>query len=196
LSRKELLDAVAVEVVVCTKCPLWKNRRNAVPGVGNPESQIIFVGEAPGQSEDNKGEPFVGDAGKFLDTLLSGIRLSREDVFITNVVKCRPPRNRGPQPKEIRSCTPYLERQIKIIKPKFIVTLGSHSTAYIFSRGNMSFTGITKNRGKFYEANLHGLRTTVFPTFHPAAALYNEEYKRLLSADFKLLEHKLLKKTT
>ena len=142
---KKELDVVASEVRVCTKCPLWKSRKNAVPGVGNPETRTILIGEAPGMSEDVKGEPFVGTAGKLLDTLLSQIGLSREQVFITNIVKCRPPGNRQPKPLEIETCTPYLNRQILIIQPEFIVTLGSHSTAYIFSKTTLPFSSITQS---------------------------------------------------
>jgi DNA polymerase len=191
LSKKELLDAVAKEVVVCVKCQLWKNRKNAVPGEGNPESPVMFIGEAPGQSEDIKGKPFVGAAGKFLETLLSEIDLSRDDVFICNIVKCRPPRNREPMPNEIQTCTPYLDRQMRIIKPKFIVTLGNHSTAYIFSKANLPFGGITKAHGKFYQATILNMQITIFPTFHPAAALYSAKYKETLQRDFQLLKTSL-----
>jgi len=192
LSKKEFLDAVAAEVVVCIKCPLWKTRKNAVPGEGNPESPIMFIGEAPGQSEDIEGKSFVGAAGKFLETLLSEIGLSRSDVFICNIVKCRPPRNREPMPNEIQECTPYLDRQIKIIKPKFIVTLGNYSTAYIFSKANLAFNGITQARGKFYQAIILDMQMTIFPTFHPAAALYSAKYKETLQRDFQLLKNKLV----
>jgi DNA polymerase len=195
LSGKELLDAVASEVIVCPKCSLWKTRKNAVPGEGNPESQIMFIGEAPGQSEDMEGKPFVGAAGKFLETLLSEIGLSRNDVFICNIVKCRPPRNREPMPNEIQTCTPYLDRQIKIIKPKIIVTLGNYSTAYIFSKANLPFNGITQARGKFYQATILNMQTTIFPTFHPAAALYSARYKETLQYDFQLLKNELIGRT-
>jgi len=194
LSNKHLLDAVAAEVVVCIKCDLWKGRRKAVPGVGNPESRVLFIGEAPGQSEDLMGEPFVGAAGKFLDTLLSEIGFSRADVFITNVVKCRPPRNRDPRPDEIETCTPYLNRQIGIIRPRFIVTLGNHSTAYILSKARLSFRSITQARGKVYETSILGLKVAVFPTFHPAAALYSARYKKQLEEDFQRIKDELLKR--
>jgi len=192
LSKKEFLDAVATEVIVCTKCPLWKTRKNAVPGEGNPESLVMFIGEAPGQSEDIEGKPFVGAAGKFLETLLSEIGLSRSDVFICNIVKCRPPRNREPMPNEIQACTPYLDKQIKIIKPKIIVTLGNYSTAYIFSKANLPFNGITQARGKFFQATILDMQITIFPTFHPAAALYSAKYKEMLQRDFQLLKNKLV----
>jgi uracil-DNA glycosylase family 4 len=193
LSKKEHLDAVASEVIVCTKCPLWKSRKNAVPGEGSTTSRIMLIGEAPGASEDVKGEPFVGMAGKFLDTLLSQAGRSREQVFITNVVKCRPPRNRRPKPLEIDRCTPYLNRQLLIIRPEFIVTLGSHSTSYVFSKAMLPFNNITQARGRTYKTTILGLELTVFPTFHPASALYNPEYKRILEYDFQLLRKKLLK---
>jgi DNA polymerase len=151
----------------------------------------MFIGEAPGKSEDMEGRPFVGAAGKFLETLLSEIGLSRNMVFICNIVKCRPPRNREPRPIEIQTCTPYLVRQISIIRPKFIVTLGNHSTAYVFSKANLPFNGITKVRGKFYEANILDMQIAVFPTFHPAAALYSAKYKKILQHDFQLLKNKL-----
>lgn len=192
MSKKEFLDAVATEVIGCTKCPLWKTRKNAVPGEGNPESPVMFIGEAPGQSEDIEGRPFVGAAGKFLETLFSEIGLSRNDVFICNIVKCRPPRNREPMPNEIQTCTPYLDRQIKIIKPKIIVTLGNYSTAYIFSRANLAFNGITQARGKFFQAIILDMQMIIFPTFHPAAALYSAKYKETLQRDFQLLKNKLV----
>ena len=193
LSRKDLLDAVALEVVVCVKCPLCKSRKNAVPGVGSPRSRIMFIGEAPGASEDAEGEPFVGMAGKFLDTLLSQIGFSREQVFITNVVKCRPPSNREPKPLEIETCTPYMDRQMLIIRPKFVVTLGSHSTSYVFSKAMLPFNSITQVRGKMYKATILGLQLGVFPVFHPASALYNPQYKEILEDDFRLLKTKLPK---
>ena len=191
MSKKGLLDAVAKEVIVCVKCPLSKNRKNAVPGEGNPESQIMLIGEAPGQSEDIEGKPFVGAAGRFVETLLSEIGLSRDDIFICNIVKCRPPRNREPHLTEIQACTPYLDRQIKIIKPKLIVTLGNYSTAYIFSKANLPFNSITQVRGKFYHTTILDMQITIFPTFHPAAALYSAKYKEMLQRDFQLLKNEL-----
>jgi len=193
-SNKELLMVVAAEVVICIKCDLWKTRRKAVPGIGNTESKVLLIGEAPGESEDFKGEPFVGSAGKFLDELLSQIGLSRNDVFITNIVKCRPPGNRDPSPTEIETCNPYLNRQIGIIQPKLIVTLGKHSTAYLFSKTNLPFHSITQAHGKAYETSLFGMKITIFPTFHPAAALYHARYKDELLKDFQLLRSELLKR--
>jgi len=188
------LDAIAAEIIICVKCELSKTRKSAVPGEGNPESRIMFIGEAPGYLEDVKGKPFVGDAGKFLDTLISEIGFSRSSIFICNVLKCRPPQNRKPEEKEIQTCTPYLDRQIKLIQPAFIVTLGNCSTAYIFSKANMPFNGITQTRGKFYEASILGLQVTIFPTFHPAAALYSAKYKEQITQDFQLFKNELTRK--
>ncbi len=193
LSKKEL-DAVAQEVIVCTKCSLWKTRKNAVPGEGNPESLIMIIGEAPGYWEDIKGKPFVGAAGRFLDSLISEICVSRDKVFISNVLKCRPPKNREPAPNEIETCTKYLNRQICAIQPKFIVTLGNYSTAYIFSKAGIIFSSITQVHGKFYEAAILGVKVTIFPSFHPAAALYSAKYKEQITNDFKLLRKKLEEK--
>lgn len=194
LHQQENLDYIKAEVTACTKCNLWKTRKNAVPGEGNTQAKIMFIGEAPGYWEDVKGKPFVGDAGKFLDTLISSLGLTRNDVFIGNVLKCRPPGNREPSQIEIQTCTPYLDRQIKAIKPKIIVTLGNYSTAYIFSKAGLPFSSITQTRGKFYEVSFFGMQILVFSTFHPAAALYNPKYKQQITQDFQLLKQELTKK--
>jgi DNA polymerase len=165
-----------------------------VPGVGNPESRVMLIGEAPGRSEDVKGEPFVGTAGKFLDSLLSEIGLSRKEVFITNIVKCRPPENRDPMPGEIDTCTPYLNRQIGIIEPATIITLGKHSTAYILNRAGIPFRNITQEHGKTHQAVILGVKTLIFPTFHPAAALYNALYENQIREDFQLVKEELRKR--
>ncbi|MEM1564425.1 MAG: type-4 uracil-DNA glycosylase [Candidatus Bathyarchaeia archaeon] len=191
MSRASVLEAVASEVKACTKCSLWRNRKNAVPGEGNPNAKVMFIGEAPGYWEDIKGRPFVGAAGKFLDSLLAEAGLLRGQVFIGNVLKCRPPGNREPAPAEIEACTPFLDRQIRAIQPKLIVTLGNHSTAYIFAKAGLPFNGITEVRGKFYQANVLGLTVVVFPTLHPAAGLYSAKYKQMLIEDFRMLRAKL-----
>lgn len=193
LSKESILEAVASEVRACIKCDLWKTRKNAVPGEGNPEARIMFVGEAPGYWEDVKGKPFVGTAGKFLDTLLAEAGVSRSHVFICNVLKCRPPGNREPTQSEINACTSFLDRQIRAIQPKLIVTLGNYSTVQMFAKARIAFKGITNIRGKFYKANVLGLTLTVFPTLHPAAGLYSAKYKQLLINDFRLLKTKILK---
>ena len=187
---EELLAKVASEVVVCTKCDLWKSRRKAVPGEGDSRAKIILVGEGPGESEDREGKPFVGAAGGFLEALLNGIGLDRKSVFITNIVKCRPPKNREPRPIEVETCTSYLERQINIIKPDFIITLGKHSAAYVFQSRGIPFSTITEAHGKLVQPE-NGRRTSIFSTFHPAATLYNMKYKTELKEDFELLRREL-----
>ena len=194
LSKEELLDAVAAEVVVCTKCPLWKTRKNAVPGEGNPEAEIMFIGEAPGYWEDVKGKPFVGEAGKILDSLFSEIGFLRKHFFICNVLKCRPPRNREPTQKEIQTCSPYLDRQIRLVQPKFIVTLGNYSTACIFAKARLFFGSITLDHGKLYDTSISDMNITIFATFHPAAALYSARYREQISKDFKMLRRELEKR--
>ncbi|MEK6834209.1 MAG: uracil-DNA glycosylase, partial [Thermoproteota archaeon] len=140
------IDSIRSQVISCTKCSLSKTRTNAVPGKGNPKAEILFIGEAPGRNEDQKGEPFVGSAGKILTEALSSAGLSRDDVYITNVVKCRPPNNRIPLQEEKESCQPYLSKELEIIKPKIICIMGN--TAYgSLLNGN----SITKNRGKIIE---------------------------------------------
>ncbi len=194
MSKRELLSAIAAEILACRKCELWKTRKNPVPGEGSPESQIMFIGEAPGYWEDVKGKPFVGAAGKFLNTLLSEAGLSRENVFIGNILKCRPPKNREPSRDEIKTCTSYLNSQIRVIQPEFVVTLGNYSTAYIFSKVALPFNGITRVHGKFYKASILGMQVTIFPTFHPAAALYHPKYKEQLITDFHTLKQELTQK--
>lgn len=173
--------------MVCTNCRLSETRRKAVPGEGNPHSQIMIIGEGPGHSEDITGRPFTGQAGRFLHRLLSEIHLSNNNTFICNIVKCRPPKNRQPSPREIQACTPYLRRQIKVIEPRLTITLGKCATAHIFSKAALPFSSITQIHGKFYDAILLGKRTIIFPTFHPASALYSAKYKKELITDFKLL---------
>ena len=181
------MEAVADEVKACRKCGLWKNRKNAVPGEGNLDATIMFIGEAPGYWEDVKSRPFVGAAGKILGEMLSRVGFSRGEVYITNVVKCRPPENRDPLSSEIETCTPYLDRQIKIIKPELIVTLGRHAASYILPKVGFETESITRVHGRVYEANLVGLKVLIIPMYHPAAALYNAKYKDELEKDFQIL---------
>jgi len=197
LSKVELIEKIAEEVRACVKCPLGKERRNAVPGEGNIDAVVVFVGEAPGYWEDVKGSPFVGAAGKILNTLLTKIDLSRDHVFITNVVKCRPPDNRDPKPDEVETCTSlYLDRQIALIQPKIIVTLGRHSTFYMLSKAGLEIKtreGITQLHGKVIQTKLLNLPVSVIPMFHPAAVLHNPKYREALESDFKLLKNELKK---
>ena len=191
MSKQELMEEVATEVMACRKCELWKKRKNPVPGEGNLNADVMFVGEAPGYWEDLKGKPFVGLAGEILDEMLSKIGLSRDRVYIGNVLKCRPPKNRDPLASEIKTCAPYLDRQIRTIKPKIIVTLGRHSTSYILSKCGLETGGITRLHGRKYEVELLGFQVLVIPMYHPAAVLYNPEYRRDLERDFQLLGREL-----
>ena len=190
-SKHHQIEAIAEEIRKCQKCSLSKTRTNVVPGEGDAESSVVLIGEAPGYWEDRKGRPFVGAAGKVLDEVLEKIGLKRAEIFITNVLKCRPPGNRDPRAEEIQACTPFLDRQLEIIRPRFIVTLGRHSTAYLFSKMNLDFYGITRVHGQMYEAKFAGWESYVMPTFHPAAALYNVNLREKLIDDLRLLRRML-----
>ncbi len=177
------LAKIEEEIRNCKKCPLYKTRKNAVPGEGGFKKKIMFVGEAPGRREDELGRPFVGAAGKFLDELLSSIELSREDVYITNIVKCRPPNNRDPTDEEIRLCSPYLDRQISIMKPRIICPLGRFSAKYILEKFGFSMDSISKVQGRIFEGEI-----LILPMYHPAAALYHQNLKNELFKSFKILK--------
>ena len=176
MSSEEILKEVAAEVSVCEKCALWKGRTKAVPGEGNPHAKVMFIGEGPGFHEDKQGRPFVGPAGQFLDELLASISLKRADVFITNVVKCRPPENRDPKPEEIAACNDYLDRQIAAIEPKVIVTLGRHSMAKFFGSEKIS---AIHGRARKVDGRIY------FAMYHPAAGLHQASLKDTIRADFK-----------
>mgnify|MGYP000017520796 FL=1 len=185
------------EILSCRKCDLWKTRTNAVVGEGPLNAEIMFIGEAPGYNEDIQGRPFVGAAGKLLTELITKIiGIERSSVYITNVVKCRPPENRDPKEDEINACTPYLLRQLEIIKPKIIVTLGRHSTKFIFKLMSKPFYSISRVRGKVFVGRILSFDTRVIPTYHPAAALYNPRLRSEIEKDFHLiaLEYKNLSK--
>lgn len=179
-----MLEKIADEIRVCEKCPLWKGRLNAVPGSGTGGSGIVFIGEGPGSQEDKTGVPFVGAAGKFLDEMLADIGMKRDDVFITNVVKCRPPGNRDPKPNETAICTDtFLWRQMEAIRPKLIVTLGRHAMHRFIPadkkigdvHGEL-FTLTSPKTGEIF---------SILPLYHPAAALYNGGMRGVLKKDFK-----------
>ena len=174
----ENLERIAEEVRACTKCSLCKSRSKAVPGEGPGNSQVMFIGEGPGFYEDREGRPFVGPAGRFLEELLLSIGLKREDVYITNMVKCRPPNNRDPLPAEIQACDSYLERQIQLIQPKVIVTLGRYSLARFFPKET-----VTRARGKPRKKD--GL--VIYPMLHPAAALHRQDLRKVIEGDIKAI---------
>ena len=174
------LAAYGAEVAGCTKCRLAQGRTQVVFGIGDPAADLMFVGEAPGFHEDQQGYPFVGQAGKLLDKLLGGIGLERSQVYIANVLKCRPPGNRDPQPDEIEACEGHLFRQIELIQPTVVATLGNFATKLLSGRP----TGITRVHGQEQEATLGGLRVLLYPLYHPAAALYTPAMLKVLESDF------------
>ncbi len=178
MSSKETdLKLLAKEIEGCQKCPLFKTRTNTVPGNGSPESEILFIGEAPGQREDEQGIPFCGAAGKFLDEMLASIGLHRDQIFIANTLKCRPPENRDPEDSEKEACRPYLDRQVEIINPKLIVCLGRHSVASFIPGAG----GISKLHGK---AVRRPNGQVYLALYHPAAALHNGGLRKTLMEDF------------
>ena len=178
--RRELLKAVWEEARRCTACPLHQTRTTVVFGAGNADADLMFVGEAPGANEDRMGLPFVGQAGKLLDRLLDEIGLARTDVFVANTLKCRPPDNRDPHPKEIEACQAYLHRQVELIEPVVICTLGNFSTKLL--RGDN--TGISRLHGHD-EVRVIGSRAVrLYPLYHPAAALYTPSMLETLRTDF------------
>jgi uracil-DNA glycosylase family 4 len=179
--RREELKAVFHEASSCVRCPqLAASRTTVVFGSGNADADLMFVGEAPGANEDNQGVPFVGQAGRLLDTLLSEIGLTRSDVFVVNVLKCRPPGNRDPLPQEIDACQDYLFRQLELIQPKVVCTLGNFATKLL--RGDM--TGITRLHGRDELRQIGPRVVRLYPLYHPAAALYTPAMLATLRADF------------
>ena len=177
------LEQYAAQTAGCTRCRLAETRTQVVFGVGNPEADLMFVGEAPGFHEDKQGYPFVGQAGKLLDRLLGGIGLTRADCYVANVLKCRPPGNRDPVPDEIESCEPHLFRQIELIQPLVIATLGNFATKLLSGKQ----TGITRVHGQEQRTTLGGRDVLLYPLYHPAAALYTPAMLTVLEQDFSRL---------
>ena len=184
----ERLDA---EVRECTKCPLSASRTHAVPGEGPTGARVLFIGEAPGKHEDRQGRPFVGRAGSILDDLLASIDLARDDVYITNIVKCRPPDNRDPTADEIEACSGYLDRQLDLIAPAVIVTLGRFAMQEMCRRYGIDNGSIGEERGTVHRVEGDGRSLTLIPVYHPAAAIYDPKKKDVLAADFRTLREVL-----
>ncbi|MFQ5486708.1 MAG: uracil-DNA glycosylase [Desulfobacterales bacterium] len=178
-SSVETLEEIYTDIDDCRRCKLSESRNHIVFGAGNPKARLVFIGEGPGYDEDQKGEPFVGAAGRLLTKIIQAIKLKREDVYICNIVKCRPPRNRNPLPDEIKACFPFLRRQISAIEPEVICTLGSVAVQSLLDIREP----ISKVRGNLYK--YHNI--TVIPTFHPAYLLRNPEKKRDVWEDMKKL---------
>ena len=205
--KEKNLEKIKTEVLNCKKCPLYENRIYPVIGEGNHDTKIMFIGEGPGAQEDRTGRPFCGAAGKILDELLVSVGIKREDVYICNILKCRPPQNRDPNQEEIEACTPYLERQIKIIKPKVICPLGRYSMQFLMEKFGLKdeIQPIGKIHGKVFEVNpFDKLRVNaehcrsiknlfgsvkIIPLYHPAVATYNPNMKEILKKDFQILKN-------
>jgi len=180
MDNKVELDKIAKEIAECKACPLAKTATHSVPGAGNPEAEIMFIGEAPGYWEDQKGIPFVGAAGKLLDELLASIGLKRADAFVTNILKHRPPDNRDPNPEEIAADKQFLDRQIEVVNPKVIISLGRFAMSKFLPEGKIS-----RDHGQGRIIVYNDKRYIFIPMFHPAAALRGAEVERALREDFK-----------
>ncbi len=186
-SNTRRMDAVRDRARVCMRCGLWESRTNAVVGSGSLDTRIVLVGEAPGRTEDERGLPFVGRAGKVLDELLGKAGLSRDDLFIMNLVKCRPPNNRRPKRAEIGSCEPYLVEQLEIIKPRVIAPMGNSPLGFFLRRYELGRAVIGDVHGEEFLVDESWGRVTLFPLYHPAAAIYNRGLTEALEDDMKRL---------
>ena len=180
VERAAALREYAEQTAACTRCALAKGRTQVVFGSGNPDAELMFVGEAPGFHEDQQGMPFVGQAGKLLERLLQGIGMSRADVYIANTVKCRPPGNRDPLPDELAACEPHLFRQIELIEPTMVATLGNFATKLLSGKP----AGITRVHGHPQDVTLGARSVVLYPLYHPAAALYTPSMQKVLEEDF------------
>ncbi len=179
---EEELKEIKYQVLNCKKCPLHKTRLYPVIGEGNHQADVMLIGEAPGFHESKTGRPFCGAAGRILDELLEFAGIKREDIYITNILKCRPPKNRDPQEEEIKACSPYLEKQIQLINPKTICPLGNYATRYILKKYGLEdkIDGISKIHGKVFEKEKR-----IIPLYHPAVGLYRANMKEVLKQDIK-----------
>ena len=188
MTKKQEMQKTTNLVINCRKCSLWKTRNHPVVGDGSLDAKIMFIGEAPGRNEDLQGKPFVGKAGKILDELLESINLKREDVYIGNILKCRPPNNRNPMKSEIETCTGYLDRQLEIIQPKVICPLGNFACSFIFEKFGLKTEKISGLHGRIFQTNTLFGKITIIPLFHPAVATYNPNTKTVLLEDFQIVK--------
>lgn len=186
MKQDDALLKIKNKVVNCQKCSLYKTRKIPVIGQGNHDADIMFIGEAPGANEDKTGFPFCGRAGEIIDQLLLSIGLNRKEIYIANILKCRPPANRNPEKNEIDACSPYLEKQIKIIQPKLICTMGNFATAFIFKKYGLvdKIQGISKLHGQLQQTD----KITILPLYHPAVATYNANMFDVLKNDFQQIK--------
>jgi len=189
-----MLREIEEEIRRCRKCRLWKEKTNYVPGEGNENAKIVFIGEAPGKEEDKQGRPFVGRAGRYLTSVMEKYGLKRDEVYITNVLKCRPPNNRDPMEDEISACKQYLVRQLEAIKPSVIVCLGRFSSEVIFDMFGIRFGGISRVRGNVFEVERWGRGVKIISTYHPAAVLYRPNLANAFESDMKRVSEILKEK--
>ena len=183
MNNEEQLKKIKDEVLSCKNCSLCKERKIPVIGQGNHSAKIIFIGEAPGAKEDATGVPFCGRSGDFLNELLKHIDLKREDVYIANIIKCRPPKNRDPKEEEIEKCKHFIEKQIEIINPKVVCSLGRHSMNFMMNTLNIPLESISEVHGQVFEG-----KRVFIPFYHPAVAIYNSNMKESLKKDFEVLK--------
>ena len=187
---KKELEELEKQIIECKKCDLYKTRINPVFGEGSQNAEIMFIGEAPGFNEDKQGKPFVGQAGKILDELLNSINLKREEIYITNILKCRPPGNRNPQEDEINSCAYYLNKQIELIQPKVICCLGNFAIKFIFKKFNLDkeIQGVSKIHGKVLKVSTLNGQMKIIAMYHPAVATYDSSKINMLKEDFEKIK--------
>ena len=184
MSVEEEYRRLVEEIMKCTRCRLHQYRRNPVPGEGPLNAKVMVVGEAPGRNEDIQGRPFVGAAGQLLNRLLELAGLKREQVYITNIVKCRPPGNRDPQEDEVKACLPYLLHQIRLIRPKLIIAVGRHAARTLLELAGLQWRSMSAQHGKAYRSEIEGVKLMIAVTYHPAAALYKPPLRQKLEEDF------------
>ena len=189
MNKETELKKIKDEIVACKKCSLNETRIYPVVGQGSHEADIVLVGEAPGANEDKQARPFCGAAGKILEELLESISLKRDQVYICNILKCRPPSNRDPRPEETQACTPYLERQLEAISPKVVGAMGNHAVNFLMKHFGLEdkIQGISKIHGSSFEIELPSKKIKLVPLYHPAVAVYNANMKESLRGDFKAL---------
>ncbi|MBN2330531.1 MAG: uracil-DNA glycosylase [Candidatus Aenigmarchaeota archaeon] len=185
MTESDEMKTIMDEVAACRRCVLHGARKRTVPGEGGDHARIMLIGEAPGYNEDVQGRPFVGRAGAFLDELLSSVGLKRNDVFITNILKCRPPGNRNPKSEEIKSCTPYLDRQIALLAPATICPMGNFAAGYILEKFGIKPAPIGSIHGKTFRIKSLIMDARIIPLYHPASAIYNPNMRNTLLEDFK-----------
>jgi DNA polymerase len=182
------MQIMSEEIKNCKQCDLWKTRTQPVEGEGSLDASLFFIGEAPGSNEDKQGRPFVGRAGSILDELLSSIGLKREDIYIGNILKCRPPQNRNPTTTEIKMCAPFLDKQLELINPSVIIPMGSFATSYVFKKYDIPFTKISELHGKLITKKTLFGSLHLLPLYHPAVATYNPNKISVLLEDIKQVQ--------